>query len=751
MNNNKPNLRFHFKEFIKTDSHLKGIDKIRETPDYICDLFVYEPKNVEEAQLGILFMLGKIENIPKDKYKNSDFLLSLLISVIKREFYSDFRRPTLEALEVSLNKANLYLADFTEKGNVEWIGNLNFICGAFSQNTLHITQVGESIIKLFRKTTVSHIENKFPIRKRTHPLKTFGNIASGTILNGDKIILGTKNILNIAPLANLKELSKRNHHQIIESLKTFAEKRTIKVPIICLVLEAKTEAPEEIIACIPASQRGESASQFDSEEQPVRFVESRRTRRIKIKSAILKTLRISRKIAIIIFLVCRRAGLGIYSFLASIVRKISKIGPFHKLTLPIFLKIKPHAKNLSIRLSPVQGKIKNNYYLLKQNKPAFFIASLLIILILTLPFFVAQKINYHIKINHLEKLSAEIEEIQKKTDAALIYSNKEKAKGLLQKNQILLANLLKYFEKSSLKNNNETLNKTAVLQEKHQKQQDSINNVQRIKDLEEILDFSTSGFIVNPAGINKIKDSLYFYELESGILYKFPAYGWSAEGGNAEKKDLTLIFISAKDELREMVLLKNGLLVLFGQSGKIYLYNSNTNDYNTYSLDLAIAVEKIKDVKSFFSNFYILDIEQGNIIKYPLASIEENSIEGTNWLLEPMKELKQAQGMAIDGSIYVLNFDGVITKYFQGKKVEDIKLLLEKPLAGENELFTGIDFDNLYISDPKNKRLIVLSREGKVINQYVNDAFINLKDFWVTNDEKEVYLLCEKKVYRIEL
>ena len=744
MNSNKPNLQFHFKEFIKTDSHLKGIDKIRETPDYICDLFVYEPKNVEEAQLGILFMLGKIENIPKDKYKNFDFLLSLLISVIKREFYSDFRRPTLEALEVSLNKANLYLADFTEKGNVEWIGGLNFICGAFSQNTLHITQVGESIIKLFRKTTVSHIENKFPVRKRAHPLKTFGNIASGTILNGDKIILGTKNILNIAPLANLKELSKRNHHQIIEGLKTFAEKRGIKIPIICLVLEAKTEAPEEIIACVPAStQRGEPASQFDSERQPARFAESRRARRIKIKSAVLKTLRISRKIAIIIFLVCRRAGLGIYSFLASIVRKISKIGPLHKLTLPIFLKIKPHAKNLNIRFSPMRGKIKNNYYLLKQNKPAFFVTSLLIILILILPFFVAQKINYHIKINHFEKLSAEIEEIQKKTDAVLIYSEKEKAKGLLQKNQILLANLLAQLEKPPLENNVEILNKATALQEKYQEQQDSINNVIRIKKLEEILDFSTSGFIVNPAGINKIKDSLYFYELESGILYKFNL--------DAEKKDLTLIFISAKDELREMALLKNGLLVLFGQSGKMYLYNSNTNDYNVYSLDLTIAVEKIKDVKSFFSNFYILDIEQGNIIKYPVASIEENIIKGTNWLSEPMEELKQAQSMAIDGSIYVLNFDGVITKYFKGKKVEDINPSLEKPLTGENKLFTGTDFDNLYISDPKNKRLIVLSREGGVINQYVNDEFANLQDFWVTNDEKEIYLLCGKKVYRIEL
>ena len=64
--NNEPNLQLHFKEFIKTDSYLKGIDRIKKNPDHTCDLLVYEPKNIEEAQLGTLFMLGKIENIPQN-------------------------------------------------------------------------------------------------------------------------------------------------------------------------------------------------------------------------------------------------------------------------------------------------------------------------------------------------------------------------------------------------------------------------------------------------------------------------------------------------------------------------------------------------------------------------------------------------------------------------------------------------------------------------------------------------------------
>lgn len=740
--NNESNLQLHFKEFIKADSYLKGIDRIKpayrqtgKNPDHTCDLLVYEPKNIEEAHLGTLFMLGKIENIPQNKYKNLDFLLNLLISVIKREFYSDHKRSTSEALEASLNKANLYLADFTEKGNVEWIGNISFICGAFYKNTLHITQVGESIIKLFRETNISHIENKFPTSKKTHPLKIFGNVASGTMLNGDKVIMGTKNILNITPLANLKELSKKNHEQIIESLKLLAEKRAAKAPIICLVLETKTEAPKKIVACAPGLQPA----------LPTR-------RKIAI-------FRITRRISTIIFFVCQRAGLGIrkaisflvfilkkaYRFLTFIFKKIFKSDPFYRIETGLASLASICRSGLRSRLSrwlsPVQAKINSTYCSLKQNKPALFIASLLIILVLTLPFIAARKINYYVKINRFNELSAEIEEVQKKTDAALIYSEKEKAKGLLQKNQILLANLLTQLEKSPLENNAEVLSKTTALQKKYQEQQDSINNVIRIKELEEILDFSTSGFIVNPIGINKIKDVLYFYELDSGILYKF----------NLSTDDLILVFISAKDEMRKMVSLEKGRIVLFGQSKKVYLYNSNTNDHRAYSINPAIPVEQITDVKSFFSNFYILDAEQGNIIKYSLSQIQENTIKGSDWLSEPAEELKQAQSMAIDGSIYILDSDGLIAKYYRGKKTEEIKPLLESPLANNAKIFIDYDFINLYISDPQNKRLIVLSREGKIVNQYVNDEFANLKDFWVTNDEKEIYLLCEKKVYRIEL
>ena len=70
--NSKENLQLYFKEIVKVNSSFRGIDKIRKNLDYACDLFVHEPKNVEEARLGSLFILGKIENVPKNTYRNFD-------------------------------------------------------------------------------------------------------------------------------------------------------------------------------------------------------------------------------------------------------------------------------------------------------------------------------------------------------------------------------------------------------------------------------------------------------------------------------------------------------------------------------------------------------------------------------------------------------------------------------------------------------------------------------------------------------
>ena len=58
------------------------------------------------------------------------------------------------------------------------------------------------------------------------------------------------------------------------------------------------------------------------------------------------------------------------------------------------------------------------------------------------------------------------------------------------------------------------------IQKDFENQQNSINNVINIEEPEEIADLSQNSFTFSPQGILKLENTLYFYELNSGFLYK---------------------------------------------------------------------------------------------------------------------------------------------------------------------------------------------------------------------------------------
>src|SRR4030043_1453276 len=218
--------------------------------DSVCGVFSYEALNVEEVGLGNLYIVGKISNLPPKKHKSFDFLLSLLASAIKREFYADTRKNTLEALESALQSANIYLTDFTKRGHDEWVGNLDFTCLAFSQNNIHIGQTGNMLVYLLRGETLTNIARKFSVGPKTNsPLKTFSNIASGTLEENDKLIITTTDILDIVSAQKIKELLSFSTEKLYDFLKNYLEEQSKNKEasmkyLSCLLLEASTISPK---------------------------------------------------------------------------------------------------------------------------------------------------------------------------------------------------------------------------------------------------------------------------------------------------------------------------------------------------------------------------------------------------------------------------------------------------------------------------------------------------------------------------
>lgn len=426
----------------------------------VCGVFSYEALNIEEAKLGNLYLVGKISNLSEKKHKNFEFLLNLLVSVIKREFYSDHKKNTIEALESALQSANIYLADFTKKGHKEWIGNLDFTCLVFCKEEIHISQTGEMIIYLLRENAISNIARKFSKEKNKDKIeKTFLNIASGKIENNDKIIISTSNISKIISGPKIKDLCSNGSAEALynfiknnlEEISKFKNKKEEIDSLANLILEAKNKAPFVEKKQIFLSKKREQPISFDVE----RMLNSKSN---KFNNIVQNKISNSSKLSFII---------------------------------PLF----------------------------KKHVVKYFIITFLFFIIILSPYLI-QKFYYESKIDIIDELIKRTKEKTNKSEIFLTYQSQKEAKILLQQANALLINADLVLNKLPERAKTEIQEKFKNIQKIIQNQENSLNNVINITQIEKIADLEKNSFSFNPKGILKLENNIFLYELNSGFLYR---------------------------------------------------------------------------------------------------------------------------------------------------------------------------------------------------------------------------------------
>ena len=178
--------------FLEPDFKNVLVCKSKEARPYL-EIFIQEPENVFQQNLGTLFGIFEIN----DDSEDSSYVVNYLISIIKKEYFSQSKRGPIESFEAALHKANLALAKLAEHENVGWIGNFNAVSAVIEKNNVHLTQTGATHAFLLRaKTLVDLGEGEEP-HEELNPLKTFQEVVSGRLEKQDKIILTTESLFNI--------------------------------------------------------------------------------------------------------------------------------------------------------------------------------------------------------------------------------------------------------------------------------------------------------------------------------------------------------------------------------------------------------------------------------------------------------------------------------------------------------------------------------------------------------------------------
>ena len=164
--------------------------RAKNKDDKIFDSFVYEPENTLEKKLGSLYIVGELNGILP---QNINFLNNL--SWVFKKSYYEF--PLKKSSEISFQDAVKNANDFLDRearnGNVGWLGNLGLAVLNFNNFILNFTKVGNIKILLMRDEELLDIGQNLEFQDvEPYPLKIFGNVASGKLVRGDKIIIFTK-------------------------------------------------------------------------------------------------------------------------------------------------------------------------------------------------------------------------------------------------------------------------------------------------------------------------------------------------------------------------------------------------------------------------------------------------------------------------------------------------------------------------------------------------------------------------------
>lgn len=156
---------------------------------------------------------------------------------------------------------------------------------------------------------------------------------------------------------------------------------------------------------------------------------------------------------------------------------------------------------------------------------------------------------------------------------------------------------------------------------------------------------------------------------------------------------------------------------------------------------------KVIDSLGFGNNLYLLE-KEGQVLKF--VAIEDGLGDKREYL-KSKADFSEAVSLAIDGSVWVLDKDGRIRKFTQGRPDAFTILGMDKPFNQPEVLYTDENLENLYILDRNNTRVVVLAKSGEYQAQYVWQGIAGVDGLLASEELGKILLLSRDKIYEIEI
>jgi hypothetical protein len=196
-------------QLISITAKLQPVHKKLRTAGGYAVAYTYD---ASREGLGTLLVIAEITSPSKQAEEVSD----LIIQTVGEHYYNSQDAKVTDPysnLEVALRAVNQTLHDYTNAGHGNWVGKLSAIIGVMQNGELHFSHTGSARMLLFRGQKSREITQSNARDLVAVPLKTFAQIASGSLGDNDKVLLATPALFHLLSIPQLRQVIQDNTPQ----------------------------------------------------------------------------------------------------------------------------------------------------------------------------------------------------------------------------------------------------------------------------------------------------------------------------------------------------------------------------------------------------------------------------------------------------------------------------------------------------------------------------------------------------------
>jgi hypothetical protein len=325
-----------------------------------------------------------------------------------------------------------------------------------------------------------------------------------------------------------------------------------------------------------------------------------------------------------------------------------------------------------------------------------------------------------------QEIIKNIDEKQEEYDLLLIYNDSGQAKDKLDEISTLI-NELPQRTKDQKEKFNEILDKFT-------KTLNQTRKLNTIKEPEVIAEFEFT-----PAKIVKHGNNLIALGSNSGQFSSLNLKSKTIE--KLSQNSISYENIKSFDKDNEFV---------YGLKNNDQVVKINLDDQSAEEITITYHpnYKNADDLMIYNDKIYILDSQNNQIYKHNQGDTSFG--KGNAWITDNTN-LNEAQAITIDGNIYIATGSGEVKRFYTGSsenfEVEEIDPLVKNI----DEIFTDTSINEIYLMDSNSKRIIVINKNGELVNQFYLPTLPVMNNFIVDGAAQKVYIQSENKIISLNL